>query len=264
MDNGHVQLMSRLDQKASVVIKTELQGIRAAWFPGGTCFVIAGTMHAKEGKKAGVAQFYTNQGQYIRSMRLPTTEITHVTFDPTGQRIVFAAGGTLYFALIRSSIPHGYIDNERTIFWKQDTSNALSRNIPGSVLYSCRLDTQVVQTSAFPKIILMTSSQSHLALLTEASRFSAAAHTSSGYCLSVVDASGSTLTMRTIPFCPSKIGMSSRSVYALSDHFVYEWEFMPQQNVTADEIGFGLSTKTQNHHEKHRERDQQFVPFGGQ
>ncbi|GAB5366413.1 hypothetical protein AAMO2058_001141600 [Amorphochlora amoebiformis] len=125
--NGTVQIMSGIGDKSPVLIATGMEATRLKWNPSGTVLAIAGStkipQETGDATNQNMVQFYTPMGRHLRTLKVPGTNISSLTWEKGSLRIAMAVQCYIYFANIRPDYKWGFIGNTLVhVFQKPDRS----------------------------------------------------------------------------------------------------------------------------------------------
>ncbi|CAD7934483.1 unnamed protein product [Amoebophrya sp. A120] len=98
-ENGRVQILRHEADDRPVLIDTQMRCTGARWNPSGTVVALAGMQGNNE---VGVVQFYSaNQGEHLRTLRLPGNNLRSLSWEGSGLRLALAVDYHIFFANVR-------------------------------------------------------------------------------------------------------------------------------------------------------------------
>ncbi|XP_031567757.1 WD repeat-containing protein 35-like isoform X2 [Actinia tenebrosa] len=223
-DNGRMQIMRHELDESPVLIDTSMAVAKIQWNGNGSVLAVAGSQRAvTQDKDVNVVQFYTPEGEHLRTLKVPGKQITSACWEGGSLRIALAVDSFIYFANIRPNYKWGFFSNtvvyafkkpERTehcvIFW--DTKNGEK-----FVKYVRNL----MSVSAFGD---------HCVLATKAD------DSSGQYVLVLCNAIGTPLDSKYIEIEPQFIAMTRSYVVASSKEAFYTWQYRSPKKLTSHEI----------------------------
>jgi WD repeat-containing protein 35 len=110
-ENGRVQIMRDDTDDNPVLIDTMISASKMKWNSMGSVLAIAGTRSAGEGKDTQMVQFYTPFGKHLRTLKVPGSGITSLSWEGGSLRLALAVDSFIYFANIRPDYEWGYFAN---------------------------------------------------------------------------------------------------------------------------------------------------------
>uniref|UniRef100_A0A061SDB5 Wd repeat-containing protein 35 isoform x2 n=1 Tax=Tetraselmis sp. GSL018 TaxID=582737 RepID=A0A061SDB5_9CHLO len=215
MDNGRMQLMRNENDENAVLIDTGMKICCAKWNTNGSVLGVAGsqavTSSSGDVRETCMVQFYSYDGQHLRTLRVPGTSISSLTWEGGGLRIALAVGAYVYFANVRPDYKWGYFNNtlvyafnkpERTeacvMFWDTNSNERYAK-------YVKRL---MSIAAAGDYCVLATRSEDD-----------------DQFILILCNAIGSPVDSKYIPIEPQYLIMTQFHVIAASADVIYVWQF---------------------------------------
>lgn len=96
-ENGRVQLMRSVFDDAPIIIDATMRLTRCRWNHNGTVLALAGTQSTTsatgEKKDISQVQFYTPMGMHVRTLKVPGSGISALTWEGGSLRIAVRGGG---------------------------------------------------------------------------------------------------------------------------------------------------------------------------
>jgi WD repeat-containing protein 35 len=111
-DNGRIQIMRDETDDNPVLIDTGIQANYCKWNANGSVLAVAGAKIPSTEKDTQMVQFYNPFGKHLRTLRVPGSSISSVTWEGAGSlRLALAVDSFIYFANIRPDYEWGYFSN---------------------------------------------------------------------------------------------------------------------------------------------------------
>ena len=98
---GRLQLMRKLGDTKPLLIDTGMFIKCCKWNPNGNVLGVCGSL-AEGNEQKGIIQFYSNRGQHLRSLKVPSQSgmVNSIAWEGFGLRIVLAVDSNILFANI--------------------------------------------------------------------------------------------------------------------------------------------------------------------
>ena len=110
-DTGRVQLMKHENDDQPIIVDTKMKVNGIKWNPDGTVLAVFGQQHvATEPSPSSVVTFYSNMGYHWKTLRVPGTGISSLSWEGTGLRVSMAVDSFMYFANIKPPVHWGYMN----------------------------------------------------------------------------------------------------------------------------------------------------------
>ena len=91
-----------------------MKAMKMTWNTSGTVLTIAGmksqVMPNGEQRDSCNIQFYNPYGQHLRTLKVPGSGISAISWEGSGLRIAFTVDSFIYFANVRPDYKWGYFD----------------------------------------------------------------------------------------------------------------------------------------------------------
>eukprot|EP01147_Barroeca_monosierra_P005562 gene5562-8932_t len=212
-ESGRMQLMRTESDSKPVLVDTLMTLVAARWNNNGNVLAVAGK-HLQEGtnRAACVIQFYTPLGEHLRSLKLPGSNITSLTWDSDGLRLSATVDHFMYFASVRPGYRWGFFSN--TVVY---AFNKPERTEHCIVFWDVKMNGVTVK---FVKNLLGIASADDLCVL------STKAEDSSGqYVLTLCNAIGTAIDSKYIDIEPKFLAMTATHVIAASQECCFVWNY---------------------------------------
>lgn len=204
-------------------------------------------------------RFYDAQGEFMRSIKIPGTNICAVSWEGADLRLSLAVDSFIYFANIRHQYIWTYFLN--TVVFSYPKPDRRESAIVFWDLVSYEPHTKYVQNLKFlvsaGDLCAVVISEPSLDLTTEVERESSSEDNNDAgskaqggtgmkknikrsevYTIQLRNAIGAVVDSKVLPFVPKYISMSPFHVVAANHRTVYAWQFQSQMNKS------GLATAT--------------------
>mmetsp|Transcript_38234 Transcript_38234/g.108060 ORF Transcript_38234/g.108060 Transcript_38234/m.108060 type:complete len:1242 (+) Transcript_38234:70-3795(+) len=215
MDNGRMQLMRSENDENAILIDTGLKVSRIKWNTNGSVLGVAGsqcmTSSSGESRETCMVQFYSYDGQHLRTLRVPGTNIAALSWEGGGLRVALAVDSFVYFANVRPDYRWGYFNNtlvyafnkpERTeacvMFWDTNSNDRYAKYVKHLMSIAAAGDYCVLATR---------SDEDHQ------------------FILILCNAIGSPVDSKYIPVEPQFLVMTQYHVIAASADVIYVWQY---------------------------------------
>ena len=101
--SGRLQLMQDENDENPALVDTGMTAVGCQWNQDGTILAVAGQMFVPGAaeKDSNVVQFYSPQGEHLRTLKVPGKQISACAWEGGSLRIALAVDSFIYFANIR-------------------------------------------------------------------------------------------------------------------------------------------------------------------
>jgi len=113
-ENGRIQIMRDDTDDAPILIDTGIAAQRIAWNTFGSVLAISGTKVEGAGtaaRETQMVQFYNPFGKHLRTLKVPGSGISALSWEGGSLRLALAVDSFIYFANIRPDYQWGYFSN---------------------------------------------------------------------------------------------------------------------------------------------------------
>eukprot|EP00798_Chlamydomonas_sp_ICE-L_P009063 gene9063-16189_t len=220
LDNGRMQLMRYESDDNAICIDTGIKPSKCKWNLNGTILSVAGFQLG-----GGAQEFYNHNGEHLRTLRVPGSGITGITWEGNGLRLALAVDSAVYFANVRPDYKWGFFCNtlvyafsrpDRTehcvMFW--DTKN--------NDKYPKNNDKYPKNNDKYPKyvrkLVAIQAFGDFCVLATKGEN-------PGEYILILCNAIGSPVDSKYVEVEPKYLTITHYHVIAASDEVVYVWQF---------------------------------------
>eukprot|EP00201_Polytomella_parva_P012196 CAMPEP_0175066548 /NCGR_PEP_ID=MMETSP0052_2-20121109/16571_1 /TAXON_ID=51329 ORGANISM="Polytomella parva, Strain SAG 63-3" /NCGR_SAMPLE_ID=MMETSP0052_2 /ASSEMBLY_ACC=CAM_ASM_000194 /LENGTH=442 /DNA_ID=CAMNT_0016333265 /DNA_START=239 /DNA_END=1564 /DNA_ORIENTATION=- len=214
LDNGRMQLMRYESDDNAICIDTGIKSTRIKWNCTGAVLAAAGyqlSSAAGETRELWMAQFYNQNGEHLRTLRVPGGGISGVAWEGNGLRLALAVDSFVYFANVRPDYKWGYFCNTLVYaFHRPDRTEA------------CVMFWDTRNNDKYPKYVR------RLVAIQSFGDFCVLATRGEGtheHILILCNAIGSPVDSRYIDVEPKYLAITNHHVIAASDETIYVWQF---------------------------------------
>mmetsp|Transcript_20542 Transcript_20542/g.58181 ORF Transcript_20542/g.58181 Transcript_20542/m.58181 type:complete len:1228 (-) Transcript_20542:92-3775(-) len=256
-ENGRVQIMRSDSDDKPVLIDTQLRCTGLKWDPNGTTVAVAGMQMQQGGagadREVGVVQFYAPQGQHLRTLRVPGSNLRSISWEGSGLRLALAVDSHIFFANIRPDYLWGYFSHTLVyaVLKKERSEHVV-------VFWDTQSDEKY--TKYIKHVTHIRSSDEYCVLVTKAD------DSSGQYIIIVCNDIGSPVDSKYLHIEPLHVAMTKSHVVVASEDVVYIWMYRnsvtKQSNdlaTAASMLGVGSKRRT----EMMFHIDESFAPGSG-
>ncbi|EGF80857.1 hypothetical protein BATDEDRAFT_10893, partial [Batrachochytrium dendrobatidis JAM81] len=215
-ENGKLQIMRDDKDTKPALIDTNMRSIKIKWNATGSVLAVSGLQLIRnsqgEEKEACVVQFWSPMGQFLRSLKVPGTCITSISWEYDGLRIALAVDSFIYFANTRPDYKWSFFAHDvvvyayhkpemfesTVVFWNTKTNDRHTRNIK--------------------KLLMITSANDHCLIVS-------GSDDGSQHVLTVYNAIGIPIETKCIDFEPKFASVSKTHVFIASADIILHWQF---------------------------------------
>eukprot|EP00927_Polykrikos_kofoidii_P070639 TRINITY_DN67050_c0_g1_i1.p1 TRINITY_DN67050_c0_g1~~TRINITY_DN67050_c0_g1_i1.p1 ORF type:complete len:1238 (+),score=226.96 TRINITY_DN67050_c0_g1_i1:119-3832(+) len=253
-DNGRVQIMrSDLDDKP-VLIDTQLRCTGLKWDPNGSTVAIAGmqTQAAPAEREVGIVQFYAPQGQHLRTLRVPGSNLRSISWEGNGLRLALAVDSHIFFANIRPDYLWGYFSHTLVyaVLKKERSEHVV-------VFWDTQSDEKY--TKYIKHVTHIRSSDEYCVLVTKAD------DSSGQYIIIICNDIGSPVDTKYLHIEPVHVAMTNSHIIVSSEDVVYIWMYRASvtKQAHADMAGILGGIGSKRRVEMMFQIDESFAPGSG-
>ena len=235
-ENGRVQVMRSDSDEEPVLIDTGMRLAQAKWNSNGTVLALAGsqaTMLAS-GEKRDVSQvqFYSPFGTHLRTLKVPGTGITALSWEGGGLRIAFAVDSYVYFANLRPDYKWGAFGS--TVVYAFNKPDRAEQCV---VFWDTHTDEKY--TKYVKKLTSIHAAGENCVLATGSDE------SSNQFILILCNAIGAPVDSKYIETQPIHVAMTENHVIAANDDTVYVWQYSTSVSklTSVDATGSSLRRK---------------------
>ncbi|XP_026679019.1 WD repeat-containing protein 35, partial [Diaphorina citri] len=124
-----------------IVVNVNMRIGCCEWNEDGTIVAVAGTTKLQgDTKQSNVVQFFSSQGEHIRSLKLPGSELSSCAWGPGSLRIALSIDSFIYFANIRPYYLWTYFgdtlvfsSNQGLLFWDTVNNTCHVKSVPNII-----------------------------------------------------------------------------------------------------------------------------------
>ena len=222
-ENGRCQLMRHEMDEKPILIDTGIKATKIKWNCQGQVLAIGGTqtttLPTGDRKEISMVQFYNTQGQHLRTLKVPGSGISSISWEGNGLRLALAVDSFIYFANVRPDYKWGYFNKTLVYAFLK----------PGKAEHTCvfwnskTAEKNVIKS--MPKLLHIATGGDNCVLVRKDE--SAGQHT-----LVLCNSIGSPIDSKYVDFEPVTVSMTSTHVVATSEDVVYVWQY---RSVTSKE-----------------------------
>uniref|UniRef100_A0A7S0R8E2 Anaphase-promoting complex subunit 4 WD40 domain-containing protein n=1 Tax=Chlamydomonas leiostraca TaxID=1034604 RepID=A0A7S0R8E2_9CHLO len=214
LDNGRMQLMRYESDDNAVCIDTGIKPCKCKWNCNGTVLAVAGYQlsgNASEARELWMVQFYNYMGEHLRTLRVPGSGISGLSWEGNGLRLALAVDSFVYFANVRPDYKWGYFCNTLVYAF----------NRPDRAEH-CVMFWDTKNNDKYPKyvrkLVAIQAFGDFCVLATKGEN-------AGEYILILCNAIGSPVDSKYIEVEPKYLTITNYHVIAASDDAVYVWQF---------------------------------------
>jgi len=119
-ENGRVQIMRDDVDDAPILIDTGMQASKISWNTFGSVLAISGTKYeAVQGggqREVQMVQFYNPFGKHLRTLKVPGSGISSLSWEGGSLRLALAVDSFIYFANIRPDYEWGFFAGSSLVY----------------------------------------------------------------------------------------------------------------------------------------------------
>mmetsp|Transcript_7812 Transcript_7812/g.27429 ORF Transcript_7812/g.27429 Transcript_7812/m.27429 type:complete len:1008 (-) Transcript_7812:93-3116(-) len=210
-DNGRVQMQRHENDDKAIIIDTGMRAGRMKWNTAGTVLAVAGSAQGADLREQPMVQLYSNFGLHLRSLRVPGSGVSAVSWEGGGLRIALAVDQYIYFANVRPDYRWGYFGKTLVyafnkpdraehcvMFWDTETGERYAKYVK--------------------RLISIRACEDYCVLATHAEE-------PGQYILILCNAIGSPMDSKYIEVQPTFVSMTPYHVVVASDSAVYVWQY---------------------------------------
>ncbi|CAL8099606.1 unnamed protein product [Calicophoron daubneyi] len=224
-DIGRCQLMRNQDDADPILLDTGIEIACASWNENGALLAVAGLQKGGHlGTPAGskpvdrdinVVQFYSAQGDHLRSLCLPGKCLTACAWEGNGSlRLALAVDSFIYFANLRPDYKWAYCSPANTIVYNFTRAGSQETFV---VFWNTKHN----QTRIRPvnQLTHICGAEDYVCLVCKNEP------PGTGYTLKLCNALGVSLDSKRIQFEPLQVLMTGNQVIAVTRGLIYAWQF---------------------------------------
>ncbi|KAI5701658.1 hypothetical protein M8J75_011810 [Diaphorina citri] len=139
--SGCIQFMRSYTDDKPIVVNVNMRIGCCEWNEDGSIVAVAGTTKLQgDTKQSNVVQFFSSQGEHIRSLKLPGSELSSCAWGPGSLRIALSIDSFIYFANIRPYYLWTYFgdtlvfsSNQGLLFWDTVNNTCHVKSVPNII-----------------------------------------------------------------------------------------------------------------------------------
>jgi WD repeat-containing protein 35 len=222
-ENGRMQIMRHDMDDQPVLIDCGMTIRQIKWSTNGTVLAVAGYKNVTtqsivvanaptEVKETQMIQFYSPMGKHLRTLKVPGTTLSSMTWEGGSLRMALAVDSFIYFANIRPDYTWGYFGN--TLIY---SFNKPDRTENCVCFWDTKSDERHIKY--VKKLMAIRGSVDHCVLATRTD------DQSGQYILILCNAIGSPIDSKYIDVEPIFLAMTGQFIIIASQHAVYMWQY---------------------------------------
>jgi len=217
LENGRLQLMRHEMDEAPVLIDTGMLTASIKWNTNGSVLAVAGNLlsgGSADRRDVSMVQFYAPHGQHLRTLKVPGSGISALSWEGGSLRVALAVDSYIYFANIRPDYRWGFFGDTLVVAYSQP-----ERSDATVLFWNTSKDERSIKF--VKKLTAIRASNENCVLAT---RFDDSA-ASNQHVLILCNDIGSPLDTKYIDFEPTFLCITAYHVIAASADFVYVWQY---------------------------------------
>ena len=231
-ENGRLQLMRDETDTAPVLVDAGMSLSTMRWNSNGSVLAVAGTLSTTnssgERRDVCMVQFYTPNGQHMRTLKVPGSTMSALSWEGGSLRVALAVDSYIYFANIRPDYRWGFIED--TLIYSFTTPE---RHESALFFWNTKTDEGFTKILTKPLVTLHASGD----CCVYATQAEDAANQ---HVLRLCSANGSPIDQKYVDLEPAFITLTRYHVVAASADAVYVWQYRTLTNkLTSVDAGTG-------------------------
>ncbi|EPY32487.1 WDdomain 35 [Angomonas deanei] len=221
---GELQLMNSIGDDNPFLVEIGIPVSHISWNPQGTVLAVCGVSATPNSPDSSVViiQFFDNEGQHLRKLRVAGKKCGGVTWEGDGLRVAVAVDSSIYFANVRPEYKFSYFKHtlvysytkpekaeDSVMLWNINTNARTVKSVAGLIYLQACEDACVI-VNRDEEVLRQTVVQ-------------------------LVNTIGSPLGTKYIDLEPYACGMNSSHVVCCGEENVYVWQFRDPK-ATADAL----------------------------
>jgi len=218
MENGRLQLQRHEADESPVLIDTGMSASSIKWNTNGSVLAVSGNQAAGGGggadrRDVSMVQFYSAHGQHLRTLKVPGSGISALSWEGGSLRVALAVDSYIYFANIRPDYRWGFFGDTLVCAHTQP-----ERSDSTVMFWNTKTDEHNVK---YVKQLLDIKACAENCVLAHR----ADDNPEHEYVLVLCNAIGSPLALKYIDVAPTFLCITAYHVCAASADFVYVWQY---------------------------------------
>jgi len=232
LENGRLQLMHHEMDETAVLIDTGMSTASIKWNTNGSVLAVAGNLTSSSSassdrRDVSMVQFYAPHGQHLRTLKVPGSGISALSWEGGSLRVALAVDSYIYFANIRPDYRWGFFGDTLVCAYAQP-----ERSDATVLFWNTKKDERTIKF--VKKLLAIRASSDNCVLATRAD------DNSGQFVLILCNAIGSPLDSKYIDFEPTFLCVTAYHVCAASADFVYVWQYRTlMSKLTSVDAGTG-------------------------
>jgi len=233
--NGRVQISRGDEDDSPVLLDTRMKLTQCRWNSNGTILALAGQhvsqLQGGEMREISMVQFYTPFGQLLKTLKVPGSGISALSWEGGGLRVALAVDAYIYFANIRPDYKWGYCAN--SLVYAYNKVSRASGTKPGEedtemVIVFWDLSSQERNTKYVRGLVALRAAGEHAVLVTQSCEQEKARDNEARCTVQLCNAIGSPIDTRQVSVSPQFVAMTATHTVVADQRTVYIWQFRSQ------------------------------------
>lgn len=231
-ENGRLQLMRNEADTSPVLVDAGMSLSCMRWNSDGSVLAVAGTLSTKsssgERRDVCMVQFYAPSGQHMRTLKVPGSTMSALSWEGGSLRVALAVDSFIYFANIRPNYRCGFLGD--TLVYSFTTPE---RHDSALLFWNTKTDERVTKLLSKP-LVAVHAAADCCVYATQAD------DADNQHVLRLCSANGSPIDQKYIDFEPAFLTLTQYHVVAASADAVYVWQYRTLTNkLTSVDAGTG-------------------------
>ena len=211
LENGSLQFMRSERDDQPLLVNSQMRVNAIAWNPQGTTLAACGRVGVVGAPDAPMVHFFSPRGEHLRSLRVPGTGVSSLSWDGSGLRLALAVDSFVYFTNVRpdymwryfmNTLCYAYTKPDRTehcvMFWDSRTNDRYVKYVR--------------------RLLAIDAAEDHCVLVSEADE-------PGQWLLIMCNAIGSPIESKYIHIEPKVVTMTAYHVVVSDGSLVYVWQY---------------------------------------
>ena len=227
-DTGRVQLMKHENDTSPIIVDTKMKVNGIKWNPDGSILAVYGQQHvATDPNPSSVVTFYSNTGYHWKTLRVPGTGISSLSWEGSGLRVSMAVESFMYFANVKLPVSWGYMNGSLVYAYHRP-----DRSDHCLTFWHIERGERIIKF--IKRFIGLTACSQYCVIATHSLE-------RDNCSLMLCNAIGSPIETKAISFKPTFISISDKTpfVVAASKTLVYVWNYVEKSSKTISGYGSG-------------------------
>lgn len=211
LENGSMQFMRNERDDQPLLVNSQMRIKAIAWNPQGTVLAVCGRLPAEGGSDTPMVHFFSPLGEHLRSLRVPGTGVTSLSWDGSGLRLALAVDSFVYFTNVRPDYKWQYFMNTLVYAYTKP-----DRSEHAVMFWDTKTNDRYVKY--VQRLSAIESAGDHCVLV-------AAADEPGQWLLIMCNAIGSPSESKLVAIEPKVVTMTAYHVVVSDGSMVYVWQY---------------------------------------